>query len=124
MRLINAVVSSSQQYPQWIVNTGWCMRHKTAYAALLFLFFCFGIAAWPASGQNVRLYVDNSEGDDVSVIDLKTLNTVDDIHLADKVHGLAVQADGQRLFATIESDNTLRVVDTAIDKVIATINLT
>src|SRR5215475_13146733 len=102
------------------------MRHKTAWPALvfLFLFLCFGIATSTASAQNFRLYVDNSEGDDVSVIDLKTLNTVDDIHLADKVHGLAVRADGRMLFATIESDNTLRVVDTATSKVIATVRLT
>ena len=99
------------------------MRHNTAWRAFLFLFLCIEIATW-ASAQSVRLYVDNSEGDDVSVIDLKTLNTVDDIHLGDKVHGLAIQADGRRLFATIESDNTLRVVDTATNKVIATIKLT
>jgi len=99
------------------------MRRNTAWAAFLFFFFCFEIATW-ASDLNVRLYVDNSEGDDVSVIDLKTLNTVDDIRLGDKVHGLAIQADGRRLFATVESDNSLRVVDTATDKVIATITLT
>jgi len=99
------------------------MRHNT-WPAFLFLFFCLQIATPPASAQDVRLYVDNSEGDDVSVIDLKTLNTVDDIRLADKVHGLAIQADGRRLFATVESDNTLRVVDTATDKVITTIKLT
>jgi YVTN family beta-propeller protein len=100
------------------------MRHNTAWLAFLSLFLCFEIATSAASAQSVRLYVDNSEGDDVSVIDLKTLNTVDDIRLADKVHGLAIQADGRRLFATIESDNTLRVVDTATNKMIATIKLT
>jgi YVTN family beta-propeller protein len=99
------------------------MRYA-AWPALLFLFFCLEIATSTASAQNFRLYVDNSEGDDVSVIDLKTLNSVDDIHLADKVHGLAIQADGRRLFATIESDNTLRVVDTATSTVMATIKLT
>ena len=88
------------------------MRHNTAWPTFLLLLLCFKIATSAASAQNVRLYVDNSEGDDVSVIDLKTLKTVDDIRLADKVHGLAIQADGHRLFATIESDNTLRVVDT------------
>jgi YVTN family beta-propeller protein len=40
------------------------------------------------------------------------------------VHGLAIQANGRRLFATIESDNTLRVVDTATNKGIAAIKLT
>ena len=99
------------------------MRHTCAWPAF-FVVFCFKIATSTASAQNVRLYVDNSGGDDVSVIDLKTLNTVDEIHLAEKVHGLAIQADGRRLFASVESDNTLRVVDTATDKVIATIKLT
>jgi YVTN family beta-propeller protein len=100
------------------------VRHKSARRAFLVLFLCFEIATSAASAQSARLYVDNSEGDDVSVIDLKTLNTVDDIRLADRVHGLAVQADGRRLFATIESDNTLRVIDTATNKGIATIKLT
>src|SRR5215469_16270255 len=99
------------------------MRHNT-WPAFLFLLFCFQIATPAGSAQDVRLYVDNSEGNDVSVIDLKTLKTVDDIRLADKVHGLAIQGDGRRLFATIESDNTLRVVDTATNKGIATIKLT
>src|SRR5215831_5406331 len=99
------------------------MRHNTAWSAFLF-FLCFDIATSAAFAQSVRLYVDNSEGDDVSVIDLKTLNTINDIRLADKVHGLAIQGDGRRLFATIESDDTLRVVDTATNKVIAKISLT
>ena len=99
------------------------MRNKPTF---VFLFFCLSlwITTSVALAQDVRLYVDNSEGDDVSVVDLKTLNVVDDIHLADKVHGLAIQADGRRLFATIESDNTLRVVDTANSKVTETIKLT
>lgn len=100
------------------------MRNNTALLAFLFLFLCLEITTSAARAQDVRLYVDNSEGDDVSVIDLKTLNIVGDIHLADKVHGLAIQGDGRRLFATIESDNTLRVVETADNKIIATIQLT
>jgi YVTN family beta-propeller protein len=100
------------------------MRHNTAGPAFLFFVLCFEIATSAASAQDVRLYVDNSESDDVSVIDLKTLSTVDDIRLADKVHGLAIQADGRRLFATIESDHTLRVIDTATNKAIATVKLT
>jgi hypothetical protein len=67
------------------------MEHNDAWPTFLIIFFlCLKIATSEASAQNVRLYVDNSEGDDVTVIDLKTLNTVDDIRLADKVHGLAI----------------------------------
>src|SRR5678809_1259475 len=77
---------------------GWGMRHNAAWKAFLF-FLCFDIATSAAS-ESVRLYVDNSEGDDVSVIDLKTLDTVNDIRLADKVHGLAIQKDGCLLYTS------------------------
>jgi len=59
------------------------------------------------------LYVGNSRGDDVSVIDLATLKVVGDIKLADRIHGVCVQPDGKRLFVTVESDHTLRVIDAA-----------
>jgi YVTN family beta-propeller protein len=100
------------------------MRYKAAWRALLFLILYFEIAAPGASAQNIRLYVDNSDGDNISVIDLNTLNPVGDIQLGHNIHGLAIQADGRRLFATVESDNTLRVVDTATNKGIAAIKLT
>jgi YVTN family beta-propeller protein len=100
------------------------VRHKAAWRSVLFLSLCSAIATSALPAQNVRLYVDNSEGDNVSVIDLNTLNAVGDIQLGHNIHGLAVQADGRRLFATVESDNTLRVVDTATNKGIAAIKLT
>jgi YVTN family beta-propeller protein len=76
------------------------------------------------AAQNARLYVDNSGGDNVTIIDLKSLKAVGDIRLGRNIHGMAVQADGRRLFSTVESDNTLRVVDTASGKTLATIKLT
>jgi len=82
---------------------------------------------WTATAtraQNFRLYVGNSGGDDISVIDLGSMKVVDDFKVGDKVHGLAVQQDGRRLFTTVESDNSLRVVDTATDKVVSVIKLT
>lgn len=77
-----------------------------------------------ATAQNARLYVDNSEGNNITVIDLKSMKPMDDIEVGQRVHGLAVQGDGRRLFATVESDNTLREIDTATDKIVATIKLT
>ena len=66
-----------------------------------------------ASGQNLRLYVGNSGGDDVSIVDLASLKVIGDIKLGDRVHGVTVEPDGKLLFATVESDHTLRIVDTA-----------
>lgn len=61
--------------------------------------------------QDLRLYVGNSRGDDISVVDLNSLKVVGDVKLGDRIHGVAVQPDGKRLFATVESDHTLRIVD-------------
>lgn len=77
-----------------------------------------------AANPSTRLYVTNSGGDDITVIDMDTLKMIGAIQLGERVHGVALQADGRRLFATVESDNTLRVVDTATNKVLSTIKLT
>jgi YVTN family beta-propeller protein len=76
------------------------------------------------AAQSTRLYVTNSGGDDITVIDMSSLKVIDDIKVGDHVHGVALQADGRRLFTTVESDNTLRIIDTTTDKAIATIKLT
>src|SRR5690242_19923992 len=75
------------------------------------------------AAQSTRLYVANSRGDDVSVVDLGTMKVVDDIKVGNHVHGLAIQADGRRLFATVETEHTLKFIDTVSDKVIASVKL-
>jgi YVTN family beta-propeller protein len=80
-----------------------------------------------AKGRSSRVFVGNVQSGDVSVIDLATLSVVDTIKLvppAEKtIHGVTVQPDGQRLFVTTETDNSLRIIDTATDKVLATVKL-
>jgi YVTN family beta-propeller protein len=71
-----------------------------------------------------RLYVTNSLGDDITVIDLASLKPSDDIRVGKDVHGACAPADGRRLFTTIESENNLKVIDTATDKITYTIKLT
>jgi YVTN family beta-propeller protein len=73
-----------------------------------YFLFCVAIS----SAQNLRLYVGNSRGDDVSVVDLNSLKVVADYKLGERIHGVTVQPDGKRLFVTVESDHTLRIVDT------------
>lgn len=75
-------------------------------------------------GQSARLYVGNSVADNISVIDLNSLKVVGDIRVGPHVHGMAVQADGSRLFSTSEGDNTLRIFDTSTGKLISEIKLT
>lgn len=78
----------------------------------------------PLYAQSTRLYVGNSIADDISVIDLNSLKVVGDIHVGPHVHGMAVQADGSRLFSTSEGDNTLRIFDTSTGNLLGAIKLT
>lgn len=75
------------------------------------------------TNRRMKLYVTNSLGDNITVIDLGTLKVVGDIQAGQHVHGAAVQADGGRLFTTIESEQTLKVIDTATDRIVETIKL-
>ncbi len=88
--------------------------------------FALATAAGAAStgGARMLLYVDNSLGNDISVIDLGTLRIVDTIKVGDQPHALCAPADGRRLFTTIESENTLKTIDTATGKIIGTIAVT
>ncbi len=75
--------------------------------------------------ENLRLYVDNSRADTISIIDLNSFKVVDEIKVgADRVHAVALQPDGRVLFTTSEADHTLRIVDTSTLKVTAVIKLT
>src|SRR5438270_13110121 len=97
-------------------------RFGLGFAAFLFS----SLLTWsagPSTGENLRLYVGNSRGDDVSVVDMSSLKVIGDIKLADRIHGVCVQPDGKRLFVTVESDHTLRIIDTAKQTQIATVKL-
>jgi YVTN family beta-propeller protein len=75
------------------------------------------------STENLRLYVGNSRGDDVSIVDLNSLKLIGDIKLGERIHGVTVQPDGKRLFVTVESDHTLRIIDTTTQHTIASVKL-
>jgi YVTN family beta-propeller protein len=85
------------------------------------------VLAWGSQDSDTKstlLYVGNSRDDDISIIDLGSLKLVGKIKLgAEQVHGLSAQGDGRRLFATTEADHALRIVDTATNKIIGTVQL-
>src|ERR1700756_4883529 len=84
------------------------------------------VLAWGADTSKVpgyKLYVGNSRGDDISVIDMASLTVTGDIKAGERVHGVCVQADGKRLFATVETDHTLRIIDTATEQTTGTVHL-
>jgi YVTN family beta-propeller protein len=93
----------------------------------LFWVASLSVAAWSADNsvaRNFTLYVGNSRGDDISIIDMTSLKVTGGIKAGDRVHGVCAQADGKRLFATVESDHTLRIIDTATQQTIATVKVT
>jgi YVTN family beta-propeller protein len=99
---------------------------RTSVRPLAILVFAAAITHLGDAAANgkMKLYVTNSLGDDITVIDLATLRVVDDIKVGKHVHGIAAPADGRRLFLTIESERNLKVVDTETDKIVDIIALT
>ena len=81
-------------------------------------------SAASATSGSVKLYVSNSLGDDITVIDLGTLQVTGDIRVGEQVHGVCAPANRRQLFTTIESEKNLKVIDTATNKVTDTIPLT
>lgn len=69
------------------------------------------------------LYVTNSGGNNVNVINLKTMKIVGDLVVGSKPHGVCAPANGRTLFVTIMSTNVMKIVDTATNKITGTIPL-
>src|SRR5437868_15309144 len=70
-----------------------------------------------------KLYVTNSAGDNIHIIDLGSFKVIGEIRTAEHPHGAAVSADGRRFFTTVEGDHTLRIIDTANDQIVQSIKL-
>ena len=69
------------------------------------------------------LYVGNSLGDDVSVIDPATAKVITTIKVGKLVHGVCAPADGRKAYVTVESTHEVKVVDTRTNTVVDTIAL-
>lgn len=80
------------------------------------------LLAMPAAARTL-LYVGNSIGDDVSVIDPATQKIVATIKVGKQVHGVCAPADGRKAYVTVESTHEVKVVDTKTNTVIDTIAL-
>ena len=99
------------------------VRFRFQFMVAMF-FSC--VFAWSTDNSSLpafKLYVGNSRGDDISVIDMASLKVTDVIKAGERVHGVCIQADGKRLFATVETDHTLRIIDIVTRQSLATIKL-
>ncbi len=69
------------------------------------------LATLPASAATVRIYVTNSAGDRVDVVDPTTNTVVQVIKGIEAPHGINFSPDGSRVYVSNESDGTLDVFD-------------
>ncbi|MDQ1410012.1 MAG: hypothetical protein QOJ41_1747, partial [Acidobacteriaceae bacterium] len=67
--------------------------------------------ATPASTSKVRIYVTNSAGNTVDVIDPATNKRVQTIYGIELPHGVVFSPDGSRVYISNESESVLDVVD-------------
>ena len=69
------------------------------------------LAALPASAETVRVFVTNSAGDSVHVINPATNKVVQVIKGVESAHGVTFSPDGKRVYISNEHDITLDVLD-------------
>src|SRR5712671_2563960 len=68
-------------------------------------------AAVPAWGGTALIYVTNSAGDSIHVVDPATNKVVQEIKGIEGAHGIAPSPDGTRVYVSNEADSTLDVFD-------------
>jgi YVTN family beta-propeller protein len=81
------------------------------------------LASVPASAATVRIYVTNSAGDSIHVIDPVTNKVVQEIKDVIGAHGIAFSPDAARVYVSNEETSTLDVFDRKSGKLIKKVAL-
>jgi YVTN family beta-propeller protein len=81
------------------------------------------LIALPLSARTVRIYVTNSAGDNVHVIDPETDKVVQVIEGIEVPHDVNFSRDGSQVYVSNESENVLDVVDQKSGKIIKKVAL-
>lgn len=91
----------------------------------VFAGFWLLLAGAPLAGaaDTVRIYVTNSAGDNIHVIDPATQKVVQVIQGIEASHGVNFSPDGKRVYVSNEADDTLDVVDQKSAKILKRIPL-
>src|SRR5215475_9478091 len=83
----------------------------SAFRGFRHIFLLLLLAPLPAWSNVVRVYVTNSAGDSIDVIDPATNKVVQQIKDIEGAHGIAFSPDGSRVYVSDEVDSTLDVFD-------------
>jgi YVTN family beta-propeller protein len=76
------------------------------------------IAALPLTAAPVRIYVANSAGDNITIIDPAVNRVAGEIHVSRNPHGIVPSPDGKRFYVSSETENVLDVVDRASARIL------
>jgi len=94
-----------------------------AYLVLRHVWILLVIAPIAAWAGTTRVYVTNSAGDSIHVIDPATNKVVQQIRGIEGAHGVAFSPDGSRVYVSDEVDSTLDVFDRKSGKLIKKVAL-
>jgi YVTN family beta-propeller protein len=86
--------------------------------------FALAFAPISASASAARVYVTNSAGDNIHVVDTTTNKVVQVIKGIEAAHGINFAADGSKVYVSNESTSTLDVFDRNSGKLIKKVELT
>src|SRR5947209_4217113 len=81
------------------------------------------LAASPVSANTVRVYVTNSAGDSIHVIDPATNKVVQVIKGIEAAHGIDFSPDGARVYVSNEAESTLDVFDRKSGRLVGKVKL-
>lgn len=90
---------------------------------LIVLALMLVLAPPPAAAETVRVYVTNSAGDRIHVIDPATNKVVQVIKGIEAAHGIAFAPDGSKVYVSDEADGTLDVFERKSGKLIRKVPL-
>jgi YVTN family beta-propeller protein len=97
----------------------------TGFATLLIAAFGLSLVlgTQAASAASSRIYVTNSGGDNIHVVDPTTHKVVSTIEGIEGAHGIAFSPDGSRVYASNEGDVALDVFDRVTGKLVKKVAL-
>src|ERR1700716_3341269 len=96
---------------------------RRASLSTLSLAFTLLLAPLAADAGLVRIYVTNSAGDSIHVIDPATQKVVQEIKGIEAAHGIDFSPDASRVYVSNEVDGTLDVIERKSGRTMAKVTL-
>ena len=101
---------ASQSDPDWLAMADWVRGSHPGTGAV--------------TGAMARIYITNSAGDSIDVVDPETNHVIQVIRGIELPHGIAFSPDGGRIYVSNESESVLDVVDRKSGQILRKVPLT